>query len=254
MAALTKDRLLFDPADLTESDNIGAYVRAGSDGDKITSTLIGAKEALDVNLVGGSDSGIFAEDSAHNSGDLGQFVLAVQTASQGALGADGDYVPFQVDSNGRLRTITDLDLSGDLVGDDETDTEDPLKVGSRTYDQASALQAVSAAGDKANLASDLYRRVFINDAPNINAACNTFSVGNVTEVAIPTTALAGRTRMIIQNASSNDIYVGPTGVLVSTGLRIVKGATLTLEIGESVALFALASSGAANDVRIFELA
>lgn len=252
MASLTKDRLIFDPADTAESDNIGAYVRAGSDGDLISSTLIGGKEALDVNLVGGSDSGIFAEDSVHSSGANGQFILAVQTAAQGALANDGDYAPMQVDSQGRLRTVTDLDLSGDLVADDEVDTEDPLKIGYRSTN--AALSPLSAAGDKANAISDLYRRLYINDSPNIAAACVDVDVDNVAEVALPTTALAGRRRMQIQNLGPNDIYIGPTGVSTTNGFRVSKGATESLEIGQHVVLYAISNSGTPSDIRVFELA
>lgn len=193
----------------------------------------------------------FAEDSAHSSGAVGNFVLAVANHTQGALhSADGDYAALQVDSAGRLRVIADLDLTGDLTADDAADDEDPLKVGSHAYNQASALGAVTA-GDKANLASDLYRRVFINDAPNVGIASAVTTVGT-TEVAIAT-ALAGRMRIMIQNTSSNPVYVGATGLSTSTGIQIAKGATLTMEIGQSIGLFAIAGS-AGNDVRVMQLA
>lgn len=252
MASLTKDRLIFDPADLTESDNIGSYVRAGTDGDLISSTLVSGKEGLDVNVIGIDNIGIYAEDSVHITGDLGQFALAVQTASQGALAADGDYAPFQVDSQGRLRTVTDLDLAGDLVADDEVDSEDPLKIGYRSTD--AALTALSAAGDKSNAISDIYRRLYINDSPNISSATTQVDVDNVAEVALPTTALDGRRRMQIQNLGPQDIYIGPTGVAVGDGFRVAKGATESLEIGEHVVLYAISSSATPSDIRVFELA
>lgn len=251
MSGINLERLLFDPADADNSPNLGAYLRS-SDGTLITHTTDGAKEALDVNVIGTSDSGVFEEDSAHTSGDRGQFVLAVQTASQGALATDGDYAPFQVDSQGRLRVIADIDLIGDLVGDDQADTEDPLKVGSRTYDQASALSAVSAAGDKANLASDLYRRIFVNDAPNISMTAASVSVG-LTEVALPASALAGRTRIMIQNKGDKSIYLGPTGVTTASGIEVSKGGTFTMELGQAIALFGI-SSAAAQDVRVVQFA
>jgi hypothetical protein len=194
----------------------------------------------------------YAEDAAHSSGATGNFILAVANHTQGALhSADGDYAALQVDSAGRLRVMADLDLTGDLTADDAADNEDPLKVGSHAYNQAVALGAVTA-DDKVNLASDLYRRVFINDAPSVAVASSTVAIGT-SEVALPTTALAGRTKMVIQNTSSNPVYVGATGLTTSTGIQIAKGATLTLEIGQSIALFGIAGS-AANTVRIMELA
>lgn len=303
MGSLTKARLIFDPADAADSDNIGSYLRAGSDGDLISSTLIGGKEALDVNLVGGADSGIFAEDSAHASGDNGQFILAVRNDAGGSLvGADGDYAPLQVNANGELLVAADISVvtgsdkaedsahsdgaigtfilgvrqdtlaaststDGDYnsiktnsrgaawvapvgtVADDAADNENPVKVGGRAL--SGALTAV-AGNDRVDLASDLYRRVWVNDSPNIGAASVEVTVG-ATEVALPTTALAGRRRMFLQNVSNNDIYVGPTGVTTASGLRVAKGAALSLEIGEHVALFGIAG-GAGNAMRVFELA
>lgn len=303
MGALTKDRLIFDPSDSGDSDNMGAYLRAGSDGDLLSSTLIGGKEALDVNVVGGADSGIFPEDSAHASGDNGQFVLAVRADAEGSLvGADGDYAPLQVDASGRLRVVADLDTTnlaekaedsahssadiGDYVlavrqdtlasstsadgdyasfkvnsrgglwavpvgtvADDAADSENPVKVGGRAI--SGALAAI-ANNDRSDLAMDLYRRVWVNDSPNIAFASTAVTVG-ATEVALPTAALAGRREIFVQNLSSNDIYVGPTGVTTSSGLRVAKGATLTMKAGQNIALYGIAA-GAGNEVRVFETA
>lgn len=304
MGALTKDRLIFDPADTGLSDNIGSYLRAGSDGDLLTSTLIGAKESLDVNIAGSTGLGIYAEDDAHVSGYSGQFILAVRRdADTTMVSADGDYSPLQVDENGRLKVVADIEVangfekaeddahvSGDIgsfslgvsqatlassvsadgdyaafkvnsrgalwtapvgtVADDAADTENPVKVGSRAV--SGALAAVSATGDRADLLADMYRRVWINDSPNI-ASLTTVVTAGLTEVALPATNLAGRRRMFIQNTSDKDMFIGPTGVLTTTGFRIAKGATLSLEIGQNIDLFVI-TTAAAKDVVVFELA
>jgi hypothetical protein len=246
---LGKDRLIFDPADLTESDQIGAYLRAGSDGDLITSTLTGSKESLDVNVVGTADGGYFAEDSTHSSGAIGQFILAIQTDSQGPLANDGDYVGLQVDSQGRLRCITDIDLVGDLVGDNESDTEDPLKIGSRAV---SGVLSAATNGNKVNVISDLYRRIMVNVAPRIGSLATALTVGT-TAVALPSSALAGRMRVVIQNLSNSDIYIGGSGVTTSSGVRVGKGATYSEDIGQDCVLYAIAGTSG-NDVRVLELA
>lgn len=45
-----------------------------------------------------------AEDAAHTTGDVGVMALAVRSDGGGTIaGADGDYTPLQVDSNGALR-------------------------------------------------------------------------------------------------------------------------------------------------------
>jgi len=252
MSSMSIDHLDFDPSNTADSPNLGAYLRAGSDGDLLTSTLLGAKEALDVNIAGldAGVLGIFAEDSIHTTADLGQFVLAVQTAAQGALAADGDYAPFQVDSDGRLRVIADIDLTGDLVGDDEVDSEDPLKVGGHAYNQASVWGSV-AAGDKVNNATDLYRRQIINDAPNIGVSNAAVAVDNAAEV-IAATALAGRTRLLMQNLGSNEVYFGATGVTTANGIELKKGANVALELGEALDLYMISDSVTASDVRVMQ--
>jgi hypothetical protein len=45
----------------------------------------------------------YAEDSAHVSGDSGVLSLGVRSDAGAAFGADGDYVPFSMDSSGALR-------------------------------------------------------------------------------------------------------------------------------------------------------
>lgn len=243
---LYKTQLIFDPADLTDSDNVGAYLRAGSDGDLITSTLISGKEALDVNVVSGTDDGIFAEDSASANGDVGQSVLQVrQDALASSVSTDGDYGWFKMNDRGALWTVP-----VGTVADDAADSEYPNKIGYRAV--SGALTAVSASNDRADAISDLYRRIWVNDAPNIGMAQGNVTVG-ATEVALPTTALNGRRSIIVQNTSNNPVYVGPTGVLTTTGIKVDKGATMELAAGPDLALFAIAA-GAGNTVRVLELA
>lgn len=313
MGALTLDRVLFDPADTADSSNVGAYLRAGSDGDLLSSTNVGGKEGLDVNVINASittsNTANYAEDSAHADADVGTFVLAVRNDNfaTSLTSADGDYSPIAVDEKGRVFVVADLDVTnsaekvedtaaanadvlaaiavvrqdtlsssvsadGDYgwakmnsvgalwtapvgtVADDAADTQNPVKVGSRAFG-GGVLSAVSATGDRADLLSDLYRRVYINDAPSIAVQSTKVTVG-ATAVALPTTALAGRTRMIIQNISSNKVWIGPSGVTTSgstIGLELGKGNSLSLEAGQNVTYYAIAA-GAGNDVAVFEQA
>lgn len=364
---LYKTQSIFDPADLTDSDNIGAYVRAGSDGDLVSSTNVGGKEGLDVNIINaaltvsatdfdirdldaaqdnvaisdGTDTleinadgsinvnvaltaGQYAEDSAHADADLGNFMLAVRhDANTTMVDTDGDYSALLTNAVGSLKTAlvgstgndlvvnadgslnvnADIDVvngfekaedsahtSGDIgaftlgvaqatlaasvsadgdygafkltsrgalwttpvgtVADDAADTENPIKMGQRAV--SGALTAVSASNDRADLLSDLYRRTWVNTSPNIGLAQGNVTVGT-SEIALPTTAQAGRRKLVVQNTSNNDIFVGPTGLSTTTGLRVSKGATLELEAGPNLAFFAIAS-GAGNVVRVTELA
>lgn len=189
-------------------------------------------------------------DAAFGASAYGFAMFGIrQDASGSPVSADGDAHPLVFNDDGELKVAADLQSS---VADDAADSGNPIKIGGRGLDQSSALSALSAANDRFDLVGDLYRRVFINDAPNIGASSATVTVGT-TEVALPTTALAGRTRMIIQNRGTKGIHVGPTGVTTASGLGISKGGSLTLEIGEAVSLFGI-SSAAGQDVRVFELA
>ena len=251
---LTLERLLFDPTDASEGPNIGAYINTVAG--VVTSVTEGSNQRLhvDADLSGiatPSEFGLYPEDSVHVTADLGQFILAVQTAAQGGLAADGDYAPLQVDSDGRLRTLTDIDLVGDLVGDDEPDTEDPLKMGGHAYDQAVALATVDI-GDKANLAQDRYRRVFINDAPSIGLQSAAFVVDDTaggTELAA--SAFAVRQHMLIQNNGDKSIFLGATGVTAASGVEVQKGDSATIKLGQAVNIFAIAASGT-QDIRVME--
>lgn len=252
---LTKDKLIYDPADVGDSDEVGSWTKSGDDGTPISAT----GSSLDVNVTNSISTTVsldseYAEDSAHGSGDIGQFVMAVRNDTQGSLvGSDGDYAPLQVDSAGRLRVISDIDLTGDLVGDDEADSEDPLKIGYRSTN--AALAALSGAGDKANAISDLYRRLLINDSPNISVLATKVTVGT-SAVALPATALAGRRDIIIKNASNNAVFLGGAAVTASgatEGVKLEKGGSVSMRLGEFAILYAIAGS-AGNDIEVMELA
>lgn len=193
-AGLHLERLEFDPASPAAGPNVGAYLRAGSDGDKLTSTLLSGKEALDVNIAG-SDIDI----------------------------------------------TVDLDLD-DLVADDEVDTEDPLKIGSRSIAQSSVLAAISAAGDKANAISDLYRRIYTTSAPGVgwSAVSGTTSGTPSTATQVDTAKQAGRQYWMFQNQStSKEMYLGPSGVSEASGIEVGKGATQVMSMGQALDLYVI---------------
>lgn len=72
---------------------------------------------------GGVPLRMFAEDSAHTSGDAGIQVLAVQKATPADMGTEGDYVPIQV-SGGYLWARV-----GGTVAAGSADSGNPVKVG-----------------------------------------------------------------------------------------------------------------------------
>lgn len=269
MSNLSLERLLFDPADPSSGPNVGSYLRAGTDGDLLSSTNIGGKEALDVNVVEGINVEVdlsSLDDSVAIADASGNY-LAINL--DGSINASVSATDFDIrdlthvtdsikvgDGTDFLAINADGSINANSVitgtsADDDIDTGNPIKVGSRAYDAVSGLLAVSDSGDRADLLSDLYRRIFINDAPNISVASAAVSVASTaTSLGTP---IDGRMRALVQNNSDKPIYVGPAGVTTSTGLKVDKGATLALEIGQGVALFAVTASGTA-DTRVFQLA
>ena len=274
--ALNKQILTFDVADLDNSDQVGAHILGTSD-NKVTSTTDGAKELLDVNVV--LQSGVFDEDTAHTDGDKGAHVLAVrQDTLASSVDTDGDYGSlklnalgelYSIDTGantklaaiqaqtdqftfdaGRLEVLADIDLESD-VADDEADTENPLKVGTRAVD--GLLAAISASGDKANMVSDMYRRLYVVDAPNVGGS---YAAEAITDTAaqIAATPLAGRTRILVQNTGNNPAYLAFDGsVTSSTGLVIEKGGYLELPFGEDLSLHAVCGTGDSTTLRVFQI-
>lgn len=200
----------------------------------------------DISVVNGSDK---AEDSAHADGDIGTYVLAVRQDSLAAsTSADGDYASLKVDSLGQLYTVASLSSA---VADDAVDTENPIKVGSRSVD--GLLSAISASGDKANLISDMYRRLFINAAPNVGFNVSAATV-TTTAAELASSPLAGRMKLQIQNLGNQAIFIGHSNSVTSAnGFRISAGATETIEFGEDLDVWAIASAGS-QSVRIVQLA
>jgi hypothetical protein len=284
MSNLSLERLQYDPADAANSPNVGAYVK-GSDGTHITHT--GA--ALDVNITnsltlnldgvysgGNTDPdnvGMILHDRAASPADTDQTfrptggtlsadnitaanIQAVDTASflHAYDGAAWDRLTTSAGALDINIAAQDSDLTVDiatnLVVDDVADTGGSLKAGSVAAD--GVLTAVSADGDRADLTSDMYRRIYVNDAPNISIDVNAVSVG-LAAVNLSATPIAGRTRMMVQNNGLKPIFVGPSGVLAASGLEVAKGGTLSMEIGEDIDLYAI-STVAAQDVRVLEFA
>jgi hypothetical protein len=299
---LGKDKLIYDATTPADGDSVAAFLRTG------TEALTSTGGALDVNIASSTGLGIFAEDSAHVSGNLGQQILAVRNDAGTTLaGTDGDYAPLSLDATGALRVAADISVtngsdkledaahaSGDVgtfilgvrqdtlsasvsadgdygslkldslgrlwtnsaisgdVADDGVDSGNPIKVGQRAV--SGALTAVSASGDRADQISDLFRRVWVNTAPNIAGSNAAVSVDTTAGgVALFASPLAGRRKVEIQNLGNKAIFVGLGTVTSANGVRIAGGATMSQDLGPDIALKAIAESGSQN-VRVLQLA
>ena len=213
----------------------------------------------------------YNEDSAFTDGDIGQYVLAVVQDTLASSAADGDFASFKVNLNGELYAI-DTDgnallttIDADTGSIDATLTalskaEDSVHVSGDQGIMSLAVRdssgvPLAASGDYIPMTTDDTGRLRVDaqfGAPDNTIDAQSVTVG-VTEVALPTTPEPGRDLIIIQNLGSSSIFVGPTGVSVSSGLEISKRSSLEIALGPSVAVFGI-SGTAGQDIRVFETA
>lgn len=271
--ALNKAKLCYDEVN-DKGDKVGAFV-LGSGG-LIHSTTISGNEALDVNIVGAT--GFYNEDDAYTDGGTGSAILMRrQNALAIDTSADGDWQFFKstdkgelyvhdVDSLAKLTSIesqtsqftfsggnlnveADIDIHSD-VADDSVDTENPIKMGSRSV--FGLLGAISATGDKANLISDKYRRLYVNDSYQVGLKNSAATVG-VAAAELAVTPQAGRREIEIYNNSDDPIYLGfDNTVTISNGFPVQPCTSYVVELGEDLDIWAIGTVAGQN-VRIIEI-
>ena len=185
---LSKDKLVYDATTPSDADSIAAFLHATL---KLTSTTIGAKESLDVNVAGATGLGIFDEDSAHTSGDKGQQIFGVRSDAGGSLAsADGDYTPFSINAAGELRVAADISM---ISGSDKTEDEAHITGAIGTYilgvRQDTLASSVSADGDYGSLKFDSLGRLWANSVIVGDVADDAVDSGN--PIKVGTKAVSG---------------------------------------------------------------
>lgn len=282
-----RNRSFFDTADLPNSDKIGSYI-IGADGTVISHTTAGGKEALDVNIAGGSISVDFsydfAEDSAHASGDTGAFILGVrQDTLANSTSADGDYGALKLNSVGSLyvhdtavlAALSNLDIRDLVFATDKVDVSGSSVSISGTVGvtQSTSPWVVSASdldirdlihtqdsikiGDGTDFLA-INSDGSINVADNhddlaISAIENTASSVTTTSATLLASQLANREYLFVQNLGDKNIYVGKSGVTTSNGFQLSQKMWMEFRLGAALAMHAVAQSGT-QDVRVMELA
>lgn len=275
--ALSKDKLIADPAIAYDGDSVIVHLFDGT-GNALSSTggalhvsatnldirdlthvsdsvkigdgtdflAINADGSINVN---GTD--VYDEDSAHSSGAKGSLSLVVRKDTPGSLvDADGDYAPLQVDDQGRLRVAGSISLDGQY-SEDSVHTSGNIGIYNLAVRSDVPAIGSSASGDYASQTVDAYNRLWVNDAPNISMTATAATV--TTTSALLVASLAGRKKLMIQNLGTKEIYIGPSGVTTSSGVRIAGGAGYEIEAGPDLVWHAVASVGDQN-VRVLQLA
>ena len=197
MASLIgKHRISVEVGALANGDSIASYLTDAA-GALLTSTLVGAKQSLDVNVSQSAlptgaatevtlaavladtatiDSQTLnisnvitalskAEDSAHTSGDQGVMQLAVRRdANTSLVSADGDYAPLQVDANGALKisgAITVTDAS--VYAEDSAHTSGDMGQHVLTVRQDTLAASTSADGDYGSFKATALGELYVHD-------------------------------------------------------------------------------------------
>ena len=252
--SLTVDAVDLDIRDLSSAtDSVAAWLSDGS-GNAITST----GGALDVNVATISGLAIFAEDSAHTTGDDGQHVLAVrQDTLAASTDADGDYASLKVNAAGALYVSHDGDIT--IADGGNSITVDAVDLDIRDLTAASDSVAAWTHDGSGNAISSTSGSLDVNVTNSIDVddgLANTALANGATSVGTTATStvaspLANRKYLYDQNLGNNDIYLGTTGVSTTNGFRMSKGAVAEFRIGAAIDLLAISSSGT-QDTRYLE--
>lgn len=229
--SLNGRRLGFDITDadtILASDNVGSWLRAGSDGDLLSSTNIGGKEGLDVNIINSLTvnlDGIYDGVTNLDPDNVGA-IFHVRAAAP----ADAD----QTKRTTGAAASSDAIVAANFHGIDTNSTL--LGFNGTTFDR---LRSWKSTG--------VIRSTDMHTVFKVTAA----TVGT-TEGQLVATPLANRTRIRIQNLGNRDIWINVDDtVLAANGYLIPAKGEEQFDWGEDVEVWAI---GDANSlaVRIME--
>ena len=201
----------------------------------LNKVLNSAETGLQVDIVAGAE---YAEDSAHTSADTGNFILGVRNDTLAALGgADGDYVPFQMNASGALYVeVASLPASTstiEVVGDAAENAAvagNPVLVGGR-YDSSGRTLGD---GDVGAVALDADGAVHIADGGNTITVDGTVTANlGSTDNAVLDAIAASLALLDNSIASGNELQVDIVGSLPAGSAAIGKlAANSGVDIGD----------------------
>lgn len=244
-----KTQISANIASIAVGDNIASYLIDAA-GNLFTSSLVGSKYHLDT-----YDAGSKVEDSAHVSGDvLNTYAVRQDTAT--ALGADGDYVPFITDADGKLWTAASLPSIQDY-----TKAEDSAVASGQILAMVGVVRndvagtQVGADQDAAWLQQNKVGELRVVNKAETAVLQQVITVGT-TAVALPATPLAARKNLMIQMLSGGSLYIGSSTVTSSGATRgplLGRGGFVTLDVSDDIDVYGIADA-AGKDVAVLEMA
>ncbi len=236
-------RLLFDTANPAESANVGAFVRAGSDGDLISSTLVSGKEGLDAYIINASLAVTASDFDIRDLTHVSDSVKIGDGTDFLAIAADGS---IAVTDNGSSLTVDAVNLDiRDLVA--ATDS-----VSSWTKDGSGTSITSTLVSGKQALDVNIANSIDVDDDLANTALSQSSETVTTTSGALFTSPLANRKHVYIYNHGNQRVYIGASGVSTANGFPIFAGSLLQARIGDAVAIHAVAQAGS-QDVRTLQL-
>jgi len=285
-----KGRLVFNSTTPSKGDEVAAYIFGDN---RITSTDVDGDEGLDVNVLNDlncdldgvynvstnadpDNVGLIGHVRNATPGDTHQTLRwtgaapssdSVDPANLQAMDVNGFDMGWDTDHWDRIHAtagakhvyIDDVNSSAEFpivgdVADDTADSGNPIKIGWRATN--AALTELSAANDRADGISDIYRRQMVNNAPNVGISGAVVAVDETGPDQLDGTKQSGRLWVILQNQSSDPAFIGGSGVTATgatKGFELPGGATEQLPLGEFVDVYAICASGETANVQITQV-
>lgn len=208
--------------------------------------------SVSVTALPGSLQG-YADGSVWAAGSFGAEFLAVRKDAAGALTgvADGDFSPLQVNANGELKVSATFDAAGDYA-EDSAHISGDIGLYMLSVREDTLASSTSASGDYQSFKTDALGRIWANNTHQTMANAAVSVLATATDLV--GSDLANRKRIMIQNLGSKKIYIGKDATVTTVnGLELFPGGSMELDIGPSINIHAISSSGT-QDVRVMELA
>jgi hypothetical protein len=224
-------RLGFDITDadtILASDNVGAWLRAGSDGDRISSTNVGGKEGLDVNIINPltvNIDGIYDGVNNTDPDNIGA-IFHVRAASP----ADADQTKRTTGAAASVDAIVAANFHGQDVN------SALLGFNGTTWDRIRSWKSTG-----------VIRAVDVKTGFLVTAE----TVG-LTASELVSSPLANRTNIRIQNLGNRDMWIGTSNaVTAANGYLIPAKGEESFDYSEDVDVWAIGDA-AGLDVRVIE--
>lgn len=262
-------QLVFDVTDagtIADSDSVGAFVRAGTDGDLIGSQNVNSQDWLNVASILYDDAGAAINDANPLPVDL---VSPLEVNTQ----IDGDYdVSTNSDPDSAGMILHDRGASPDATSQNQRPTAanpdaddlDPANIHAMdvnafgmawdgtAWDRLTASNTDGALDVHIAGSEDLnVNDAALADTAIANAATTLTTAG--TAQSVVGSALADRKYLWIHNEDNRRIFLGGSGVTESNGFPLTQKAAIMLRAGASVDVQFVGPSGQTPEIRVLEL-